>query len=459
MFIRKIAYWLNFTVARWQLIVFFIFLLVAFHYIGDYFAPDDSPTEHNLHVIMQLTLKFISTTLLAVLGFSILTASAAWAYFFFHTRKRDLGLRITFGDDETTEAGWVPVRVSLRGLLRPFLGNVRARIVFSGMRTSPLFLLNENLYERKKLLRYGVSGQGRTLLNDRGIYDVEEVQFQFTDILGIIALPVTIHFTKQLITLPRAQQPLSAKAEPQATEEQTERIEIPKRVVGEYLNYKDFETGDDVRRIVWKIYARNGELVVRIPETMDPYASQLYFYVSYFRETSSPDEGIYLAELLNRYKDKVRNLYETLEKNGFEMRMPADQQLPVIGEEEGKPEMLRITSASWQKNMPPSSFIAPRNAAFVCLSSLVAPAEVYRLLGMIPAYIPVAVVRLSEAIPSPFRMHMKDLFIAPSPRPYDHLRRPWLLSPLRSELKKNEREIAGMLAVRGNGWLVSPGNE
>lgn len=124
-------------------------------------------------------------------------------------------------------------------------------------------------------------------LHDRGIYDVEEVQLQFCDMFRLFGIPYTLLARQQFYTLPQIQKEKAVVAQPNTTEEQTERIEIPKPSEGEYINYKDFETGDDVRRIVWKIYARNGQLVVRIPETKDPYASHLYFYASFLLMSQS----------------------------------------------------------------------------------------------------------------------------------------------------------------------------
>ena len=85
---------------------------------------------------------------------------------------------------------------------------------------------------------------------------------------------------------------------------------------------KSLETGDNIQRIVWKIYAKSGQLVVRIPETKDPYASHLYLYVSYFHGFNLK-EGAFETELLNVYKDLVRNLFEALQRNGYDVRMPA----------------------------------------------------------------------------------------------------------------------------------------
>jgi hypothetical protein len=271
--------------------------------------------------------------------------------------------------------------------------------------------------------------------------------------LGLVSLPVVVPFNQQVYTLPRPQEVQKISAQPNATEEQKHRIDVPRRVEGEHVNYKEFETGDNIHRIVWKIYAKSGQLVVRIPETKDPYASHLYFYASFFQGFQQQN-GAFERELLNVYKDNVRNLFEALRHNGYDVRIPQDQEVPKLaGMDEKKNELFQITAASWQSEITPSAFVNVNKAAFACLSSLTPVAELEMLLRNLPDAVPVVVVKLSDAISSPFKISLKDIFFRPETQPADHLRQPWLISSLRRTLSKNEKEIAKVLKQRGNSWL------
>ena len=117
-------------------------------------------------------------------------------------------------------------------------------------------------------------------------------------------------------------------------------------------------------------------------------------------------------------------------------------------------ELFQITAANWQAQNPPVAFVQPSKAAFVCLSSLVPLSEIEPLLNNLAPTIPVVVVKLSDAIPSPFKIKLGDLFFRPEKKPADKLRNPWLLSSLRNRLQKNENEILKILNQRGNGWIV-----
>jgi len=224
-------------------------------------------------------------------------------------------------------------------------------------------------------------------------------------------------------------------------------------VEGEHVNYKEFEAGDNIQRIVWKIYAKSGQLVVRIPETKDPYASHLYFYASFYHGFNL-QAGVFETELLNVYKDKVRNLFEALQRNGSDVRIPQDQEVPrLAGLSEKKNELFQITAASWQKEQTPAMFVNYNKAAFVCFPSLAPVNEIETVLKNLPLSVPIVVVKLSDAIPSPFQLSVKDIFFKAGKQPSDNLRQPWLLSSLRRELIRNEKEIEPILKQRGNSWL------
>lgn len=449
--LKNTTYWSKQTIVRIQLLLVIVVIWVAGVWLKNEYGQDDS----NLWLVMKFFILLVQWALIGICAVSLLTALITWLIFRQNVKNNSVHVQVKIGDGQKAEAGWVQLTVMLVGsVLRPLLGTIETRLIFSEKRVSEKIILDTNIPRPKHWWRNGIRGNGKTLLHDRGIYDVEKVLISFSDMLGLISLPVTLPFTQQLFTLPRQQDAKNIKAQPNATEEQTHRIDIPKRVEGELVNYKEFETGDNIQRIVWKIYAKSGELVVRVPETKDPYASHLYFYVSYFNGFAQG--GAFETELLNIYKDQVRNLFEALQRNGYEVRMPHDQEVPKLaGLSEKKSELFQITAASWQKNVAPSAFVNINKAAFVCLSALSPANEVERIISNLPQNVPLVVVKLSDAIASPFTINLKDIFFKPEKQPTDHLRQPWLLSSLRRDLQKNEKQIMELLKKRGNSWLTN----
>ena len=451
-FIKTSSYWSKLAGVRWQLLLSIVVLWLVSLWLKNEYGQDDS----TLWLVMNQFIQLVKWTIIGLFVISLITALTAWVYFINSVKNKTVSVQAKFGDGQKAEAGWVPLTVMISGsVLRPLLGTVQARLVFSEKRLSDLVILDSNIPRPRHWWRQAIRGTSQTMLHDRGIYDVEKVLVSFCDMMGLVSLPCTVPFSQQLYTLPRPQKEQKVKAQPNTTEEQKHRIEIPKRVEGEHVNYKEFESGDNIQRIVWKIYAKSGQLVVRIPETKDPYASHLYFYASFFHGFNLQG-GAFETELLNVYKDKVRNLFEALQKNGYDVRIPQDQEVPKLaGQSEKKNELFQITAASWQKENAPTAFVNYSKAAFVCLSSLTPATEVAVMVRNLPVSVPLVVVKLSDAIASPFQITIKDIFFRPEKQPADQLRQPWLISSLRRELQKNEREIEPILKQRGNSWLTN----
>lgn len=449
--LKNSAYWSSRAAVRLQFFFLIAVLWLASLWLKNEYGQDDS----NLWLVMRAFIWLVQWTLLGLILLSLISVCITWLLFMQSVKRKKATVQAKFGDGQKADAGWVNITLQINGfVLRPMLGTIHARLLFSGKRMSQKVVLDSNIRRPGQLWRQAIRGNGKSLLHDRGIYDVEKIGVGFCDMLGLVSLPFTVPHIQQLYTLPRPQEEQTIKAFPNATEEQTHRIEIPKRVEGEYVNYKEFETGDNIQRIVWKIYAKSGQLVVRIPEIKDPYASHLYFYVSFYNNLSTVI-GSFETELLNVYKDHARNLLEALQRNDYDVRIPNDQEVPhLAGKSEKKNELFQIAAASWQQQMNPVAFVNTSKAAFVCLSSLMASSEIEALLKNLPQAVPVVVVKLSEAIASPFQITLKDIFFKPEPQPADRLKRPWLISSLRRELVKNEKSLEQMLKTRGNGWLT-----
>ncbi|MCU0418494.1 MAG: DUF58 domain-containing protein [Cyclobacteriaceae bacterium] len=441
---------IKYSVARWPLLGLIVALWLCSRWLRAEYGQEDT----NLWLVMELFFRLVVAAMAALIITSVGTSLLVWLLFRWRVTNKKIAVSLSLGDGQQAEAGQVAVTVQLKGQVwRPLLGSVQARLVFARQGMSPPVLLDENVYAKGEFFKRGIRGTAGMPLTDICIYDVENVWISFMDMLGLVSLPASLASVQQLYTVPLAKEARAWAAPPHATEEQKHRIQLPKRVEGEYVNYKEFETGDNIQRIVWKIYAKSGQLVVRIPETKDPYASHVYLYASYFHGWQPGQR--FDAALLNRYKEEVRHLMESVARQGYEVRLPADQEVPkVAGVGDKKSELFQISAASWQNRLSPSQFVQPAKAALVCLPTCVPAAEVEGLLQKLPPAVPVVLITLSEAIPSPFRFSWRDVFFKPEKKPTDALRQSWLVSPLRRALQRNEKALAALTKKRDQVWLV-----
>jgi len=89
---------------------------------------------------------------------------------------------------------------------------------------------------------------------------------------------------------------------------------------GEWLNFKDYENGDDVKRILWKIYAKNKTLMVRHRERVTFNNSESHIYISFKIKNSQEfwSHRGYSLLTLDHYKNVLWNAV----KKAFQQNNP-----------------------------------------------------------------------------------------------------------------------------------------
>ncbi|HET6991257.1 MAG TPA: hypothetical protein VFJ43_08040, partial [Bacteroidia bacterium] len=131
--IRRLLYWSNYTIVRWQLLLSAFLLWFAWIQLRKYYGTDPYGKESE-ELSWKAMLNFfevIRWTILCLFSFSLFTALSAWLFFVLRKKNGKVGLQTKIGENEKAEAGNVPVTVILSGVLRPFLGAVRARMIFA----------------------------------------------------------------------------------------------------------------------------------------------------------------------------------------------------------------------------------------------------------------------------------------------------------------------------------------
>jgi len=241
------------------------------------------------------------------------------------------------------------------------------------------------------------------------------------------------------------------------TENLDVRIEQLRRVEGEYLNYKDFESGDDVRRIVWKVYAKNRELVVRVPELYEPYASHLYFHASFnVAIKNNWLQEDYLKEMLNYYKNCKWTVNDTLSKKVWEVRYIPDQQFAIPDQLSSSEKTSRIISnSSWHQDKSLQQYFNPKTGAVLCISSFTDPEELEELLERCDSATVIYFVKTSNTLRSSAALNLLSrlIFLPPQDR-RSKLRTRWTFSPIRLQVEKREKKIEVILGKSSVKWGI-----
>ncbi|RYZ20419.1 MAG: DUF58 domain-containing protein, partial [Sphingobacteriales bacterium] len=375
----RIRYYLQYFPFSLNAFLLGIALWICFRLVKPAVAAANSTEEFSsfaplILLIGQTALIFI----VLLVGISVLTTFISWLNYIWLQGKYGYQLEFAFRPMNGKKGLWL--ETLLRRARRPFLGFIKGRLYYDGYKMTDKFTLASNRRNPQKFWRDGVGGKNAIELPDIKEYSIEGGFVYFEDMLRLFSIPVKQTVKGHFYQAPQTVSLEERESQPRKTEDTETRIEQLRRVDGEYLNYKDFESGDDVRRVVWKVYAKNRELVVRVPEIFDPYASHVYLYASF--HTSLKQTGNdFSAEMLNYYKNRVWSVFETLAQKDFEVRFIADQQLN-IAEQSSTGEYVKqvISNSGWHADRDLAEYFDPRYGSVLCISSFNDPEELRQIM-------------------------------------------------------------------------------
>lgn len=434
-FVRKAGYFVPFSM---YLMVFAAVLIpgyIKLHALGQ--QPDSAYT-HIFSLLLSVVLFFSITIIL----FGFFTVVSAFLYFKWKQRRQEIHLLLRTEANPQQEGKQV-ISLDLHPVLLPIAGFIKIRVFYDATQVSEKFTPIAN---QSSFFKFSFKGQFSWNLPEIREYKIEKVLIYFEDFFQFFSMAGTIDAGNRFFISPVQQDLNALKASPRKTEETTTRIEELKRVEGELINYKSFESNDDVRRIVWKIYAKNKELVVRVPEIMDPYASHIYLYASFFTRFATEGNAVVDAPFLNYYKTLCWSVYRQLAGKGFDVRYIPDQPVPATQLPLQEQVRYAITVSHWQEENNLKDIVKPGNASVLVVSSLSDPDQLREFAESHGNEVSIIFIPLSDALDeNGVAGWVKWLFVENEKDRHASYKTRWSLSPLRYKLKENEKEILSII--------------
>ena len=413
-------------------LIFALVLIITIYFIKIEFLVEDSP----IAIYLKLFAWLIGTFILILVGIGFIHTLICYLHFVYN--KKSINPKIDIGLDGNIkgEAGQVPIMISLPKALLPLLGYIKIKIEFDNGNLSDTIVVNKYSKGFEKLL----PKEGSTLiwLPDRKQYHVKGFIISFIDYLQFFRFTTHKKSTNSFY-LHSSQMDIPVKEiNPSKTKEEVEKIKTSRKVQGDYLNYKNFEVGDDVRRIVWKIFAKNRELVIRTPEVVNPYASHIKFHTSFYNLISKDITSAYAVSMLNYYKDIVYNICLNIKKKDKKVEFNIDQSVNEFVTVNEKDRIgFQLSSASWQNNYSVNE-LKSSGESIICVSSLISVEELSTLIEKGSSNI--IIVNVSRHLDNQNLFNFKNLFLRK-----DHKselnKLNWFLSSTRRNVKRNENEI------------------
>ena len=436
--LRQASFYIPFT--RYFL-AFAVAAVLAFFWLNVQPPPPGSGYANILLLLLKVATSFAASLIIIAL----ITVLIPYVYFLFHKRRK----HVLFSVDTHSVGGDLnrkhTIRLRLSPVLKPLFGFIRLRLQYDGDQFSDKFSLLET--GKKVVFSNKIEGIYHWPLPQIKEYKLEKAILYFEDIFQFFSLATDLDTGSNFFTHPTAGSMKTLDVSPRKTEETNTRIDELRRVEGEFLHYKKFGDSDDVRRIVWKIYAKNKELVVRVPEILDPYASHIYMYTSFF--TSFDVAGNKVAEVpfLNYYKVMAWTVYDALIKKGYEVKYIPDQEVAMANyTDEHDKIKYQLSTSSWHQEKTLGDYVKTEDASVVLVSSFSDATELQQLAERHGSDVHFIFIRLSDALHTHNLAHwIKWFFVNDEDHDGSKYKTWWSLSPLKNSVMENERKIQAVL--------------
>ena len=425
---------------------YFVLFAVALALAGYWVNTRSLIPGNSFADVFKLLLKAGAWFLVIILSVAFISVILPFILFVVKKRKNAIDVSIKTAVVSNNNEPVQKIHINVSPVLKPLLGFIKLRLHYDEELYSRKFLLAEE--RQKKFFTTHFAGDYQWQLPEIKEYHVEKLIVYFEDFFQFFSFTVSLPVQDRFHTHPFAPPAKEIQLSPRKTEDTATRIEELKRVEGEYLNYKNFEDNDDVRRIVWKIYAKNKELVVRIPEVLDPYASHAYIYPSFYNSFDITGNTTVEIFFLNYYKTMLWSIYQQLNKQGYALKFVQDQQTPSKHFNEALQAIqYAITTSNWQKEKDLKAFVNSKDASIIILSSLCNADDVQKLLDASSSGTVFVFVKLSKSLHHTyFISFIKWIFVQAEKNELEVYKSKWRLSLLRPKIVQNEKNIEAILA-------------
>ena len=427
---------------RFQLVLLLAALLLGANWLKKNNALPETARTSIIDLFIRVTFWFG----LSILIISFLSAFVPWLLFLFNKRNNKNELKIKTAEKENLVNDLQQVQITISPIIKPLFGYIRLRLYYDEKNISPKFSPIKT-QPKKQFFSMENKGIYNWPLKNIKEYNITGGIIYFEDFFQFFSFTLQLPSAGNFYTQPKNKSTEQFIVQPKKTEETNERIEEIRKVEGEFLNYKNFENNDDVRRIVWKIYAKNKELVVRIPETNDPYASHIYFYASFCNVISNDVYSEFNEIFLNHYKTIVWNVFDQLNRQNVLLQYISDQETKTFYADDPVQKIKYIISTSlWQKQNSLLNYFNRQNASVLCVSSLTNAKQLEEILDKAGKGLVVVFVPLSSSLQN---TKVKDwlqwIFVKPEKDSDDKLKIVYNFSPLRKTIIENENRIKQLL--------------
>lgn len=399
-------------------------------------APESSFTA-----VLQLLLSIIIFTTLIYLSVGFISVFIPWIAVLISKKRKQFKIALNSSLQNNAIISSQIIKLTIHPIFKPFLGFIKIRIQYDGNQsTDKLSLTNVT---SSSFFSTTVEADIFWPLAQIKQYSLQHFIIYFEDYFQFFSFPIQQSVQSQFVNNAKEIKVNSITTQPKKTEETNIRITDLRKVEGEYLNYKNFENNDDVRRIVWKIYAKNKELVIRTPEVLDPFASHVYLYASFYSIFQFNGNSVVEIPFLNYYKTLIWSAYKQLCKQNFEVKFVLDQKITSTSIfSESNLINNHISICNWQQQNSLKEYCKVSDASILIISSLNDSTEVENIIEQSSNSVTVIFIKLSDCLqPNKILDWVEWLFIQKEKTDIEKYKAHWSFNTLKNRILANEQKL------------------
>lgn len=404
--------------------------------------------------ILVLLVKVLSVSMLLIILFSFLSSYLTYFSYTKQVARQDYIPQIRFYYPDSEVSSEVIVEVECE-TSRPWGGAVKIVLEYDqAYRTRKFALWKSEKRRNNFLAKTKMIGRFVLELPEVRHYELHGIVVLFEDAFHLFSFNKVQDVKGRFTILPVSGELNAPEAVPMQAREQVKRTESLRRQEGEWLHFKSFEPSDDTRRIVWQIYARSKELVIRLPEIQNMYASRIDVYSSFYNIFRDTIEAKYFNPLfLTDYKQKIWGFIQSLQAKSDELEVCCipDQTINIDNDEQLPISLLQLAAMNWHTDSKPSDYFDLRHTSVCCISSLTPTDDLELMIKQLSSTTLIVFVPFSKMFKvNNWKDVPQDIFMEPNKAKGEVSRWRWWSSSFRFRLLKNESAIRLLFQAHEN---------
>ena len=399
---------------RLAFFIILLFVLLVRNYVN-------AGGSDRVHDVARLLLKASVFGLLMILLFSIATLLVSYLVYIKRGAKPEI--KLLYSDDNS-----IYCEINCSNILFPLAGVIKAEIICEKQYCTQLVL--------KRVKGRKATGHKQMGLPDIRNYKLESATIFFQDFFRLFSFQKTFAYNANVSVLPIAKENIHLRSNPFSLETDKTRTDTVHHKEGEMLHFKSFESSDDVRRIVWPIYAKTKELIIRKVEMYNMYASKIDMSALFTNNYSDILEQNVSNTFLNSYKNAIWGVYKTL-KASNDVNFVPDQKIKVTTELQGDVSA-HISGMTWHSD----KIEEEKNISVCCITSLIKAEDIEKFVENTGGKTFIVFVSLKSHINKiNYKELLKEIFTITK----DGVNWKWLLSINRLKIMSNDNAIRSVL--------------